>query len=97
MSPPPALDVSVVNRRIPVRLGLGWFGGVITRKARKKQNRLEYGCHVILDVDFITHNIKLPLNAYSAGENSVVRAWELLERSTVPSHVSKSGRALTYR
>ena len=55
MSPPPALDVSVVNRRIPVRLGLGWFGGVITRKAQKKQNRLEYGYRVILDADQITY------------------------------------------
>ena len=78
-----------------MRLGLGWFGGVITRTAQKKQNRLEYGYRVILDVDQSTHSMKLPLNAYSTEENSVVGAWALLERSTMPSRVSRSGRALT--
>ena len=35
MSPPPALDVSLVNRGARVRLWLGWFGEVITRKANE--------------------------------------------------------------
>ena len=40
MSPPPALDLSLANRGVLVRLELGWFGGVITRKAQNKQSRL---------------------------------------------------------
>ena len=40
MSPPPTLDVA--SEPGLVRLGLGWFRGVITRKAQEKQNRLEY-------------------------------------------------------
>ena len=79
-----------------MRLRLDWFGEVITRKAQKEHNGLEYGYRVILDVDQSTHSsMKLALNAYSTEENSVVGAWELLERSTVPSRVSRSGRALT--
>ena len=66
------------------------------RKVQKKQNRLEYGYRAILGVDQSTHSsMKLPLSAYSTEENSVVGAWVLLERSTVPSRVSRSGRALT--
>ena len=78
-----------------MRLVLGWFGGVIMRKAHKKQNRLEYGYRVILNVDQITYSMKLPLNASSAEEDSVVGAWVPLKRPTLPSRVSRSGRALT--
>ena len=95
ISPSLALNVSLVNRGVLVRLGIGWFGGVITREAQKKHNRLEYGYRFILDVDQSTHSMKLPQNAYGTEENSVVGAWVLLERSTVPSRVSRSGRALT--
>ena len=97
MSPPPD-RVSLVNRRVLVGIGLGWFCTGITRKAQK-QNGLEYRMGtvcVILDVDQITHSsMNLPLNGYSADENSVVRAWVGMERLTVPSRVSRSGRALT--
>ena len=68
---------------------------MITRKAQKNQNRLEYGFRVILDVDQSTQSITSPLNAYSTEENSVVGTWVLLERSTVPSGVCRSKRALT--
>ena len=52
---------------------------------------------MILEVDQSTYKVELPLNAYSTEENSVVGAWVvLLERSTVPSRVSRSGRALTF-
>ena len=88
VTPPPALDVSLVNRGVLVRLVLGWFGGVITRRAQKKRNSLEHGYRLILHVDQSTHSMKLPLNACSTEENSVVGAWVRLERSTVPSHVS---------
>ena len=76
-------------------LGLGWLGWVITRKVHKKQNRLEYGYRMILDVDQGTYSMKLPLNASSAEEDSVVGAWVPLKRPTLPSRVSRSGRALT--
>ena len=68
---------------------------MITRKAQKNQNRLEYGFRVVLDVDQSTQSITSPLNAYSTEENSVVGTWVLLERSTVPSGVCRSKRALT--
>ena len=56
-----------------MRLRLDWFGEVITRKAQKEHNGLEYGYRVILDVDQSTHSsMKLALNAYSTEENSVV-------------------------
>ena len=87
--------MSLVNRGVLVRLGLGWFGGVITCKAQKTQNRVEYDYRVTIDVDHSTHIMKLPPNAYSPEENSVVGAWVLLEPSMVPSRAIKSGLALT--
>ena len=35
LSPPPALDQSLVKRVVLVRLGLGCSGGVITRRAHQ--------------------------------------------------------------
>ena len=35
LSPSPALDQSLVKRGVLLRLGLGWFGGVITRRAHQ--------------------------------------------------------------
>ena len=67
----------------------------VSSSGRLEQSRLEYGYRMALDVDQSTHSMKLPLNAYSTDENAVVGAWALLERSTVPSRVSRSGRALT--
>ena len=53
MSPSLALDVSLVNWGVLVRLGLGWFSGVITCKAQKKHKQnngtLGYGCRGIRD------------------------------------------------
>ena len=62
---------------------------------QKKQNRFEYDCRVILDIDEIMRSMKLPLNAYSAEENSVVGVLVLLEPATAPSRVNRSRRALT--
>lgn len=92
---PPALDVSLVNPGIFGRLGLTWFAAVITRKAQKKHNRLDYDYSVILNVDEITRSMKLPLNKYSAEDNSVVGVLVLLEPVTAPSRVNRSRRALT--
>ncbi|CAM9949429.1 unnamed protein product, partial [Pylaiella littoralis] len=42
-SPPPALDQSLVKRGVLVKLGLGWFGGVLTRRAHHgSRNNYDY-------------------------------------------------------
>ncbi|CAB1117353.1 unnamed protein product [Ectocarpus sp. CCAP 1310/34] len=46
-SPPPALDQSIVKRGVLVKLGLGWFGGVLSRRSHPA-SRQEYDYRVIL-------------------------------------------------
>ena len=38
-SRPPALDKSLVKRGALVRLFMGWFGGLITRKSQERTKR----------------------------------------------------------
>ena len=63
-----------------VKLGLGWFGGVMTRRVHQK-SRHEYGYRVILHTDRSTRGMKLPLESYSTNEGASVRAWVLLKMS----------------
>ena len=46
---PPALDVLLVNRGVLVPIGLGWFGGVMKRKAQNKH--LEPPLRIAADED----------------------------------------------
>ena len=39
-SRPAALDNSLVKRGVLVRLGMGWFGGLITRKSQERMKEL---------------------------------------------------------
>ena len=47
-----------------LRLGLGWFGGVITRRAQEASRRA-YDYRIMLEEDQSTLSVKLPLEAYS--------------------------------
>ena len=77
---PPVLDQSSVQCGVLVKLGLGWFGGVMTRRVHQK-SRHEYGYRVILHTDRSTRGMKLPLESYSTNEGASVRAWVLLKMS----------------
>ena len=90
------LDESLLKRGVLLRLGLGWFGGVITRRAQEASRRA-YDYRLMLKEDQSTLSVKLPLEAYSTDANATVGAWALLEPGVgVPlggSRASQSGRA----
>ena len=62
MSPPPVLDHSSVQCGVFVKLGLGWFREIITRRMHQK-SRHDYDYHVILQAHRSTHSMKLPLES----------------------------------
>ena len=78
-----------------MRLRLGWFGGVITRKAQEASRRT-YAYRIMLEEDQSTVSVKLSLKAYSTDINATVAFWVLLESDVgVPlggSRASRSGR-----
>ena len=56
-----------------MRLGIEWFGGLITRKSHERTNGVfDYRVH--LEADQSVRNMKLPLAAYSTESNSAVGA-----------------------
>ena len=62
-STPAALDSSLLQRGVLVRLGMGWFGGMITRQSQERTRHL-YDYRVHLEVDQSTRSMKLPLQMY---------------------------------
>ena len=78
MSPPPILDQSSNQCGVFVKLGLGWFGGVITRRVHKKSMH-DHDCRVMLKVDRSARSMKLPLKSNSTDEGAGVGAWVLVE------------------
>ena len=93
-STPAALDSSLLQRGVLVRLGMGWFGGMITRQSQERTLHL-YDYRVHLEVDQSTRSMKLPLQRYSGDPGAVVGSWVLLERSTVEQQVDGGGAAAT--
>ncbi|CAB1120680.1 unnamed protein product [Ectocarpus sp. CCAP 1310/34] len=77
-SPPPALNQSIVKRGSLVQLGLGWFGGVISRRSHPG-SRQENDYRVILHCTESTRSMKMPLESYSTDEDAAIGAWVLLE------------------
>ncbi|CAB1097920.1 unnamed protein product [Ectocarpus sp. CCAP 1310/34] len=78
-SPPPTLDQSIVKRGVLVKLGLYWFGGVISRRSHPA-SRQEYDYRVILHCcDESTRSMKMPLESCSTDEDAAIGAWVLLE------------------
>ena len=80
-SKPAALDSSLLQRGVLVRLGLGWFGGSITRQPQERTRHL-YDYRVHLERDQSTRSMKLPLKKYTGEPDAVVGSWVLLEEST---------------
>ncbi|CAB1112233.1 unnamed protein product [Ectocarpus sp. CCAP 1310/34] len=66
-STPAALDSSSPQRGVLVRLGMGWFGRVITRQSQERTRHL-YDYRVHLDLDQSTRSMKLPLEMQRRSE-----------------------------
>ncbi|CAM9368655.1 unnamed protein product [Sphacelaria rigidula] len=104
VSPPAALGSSILQRGVLVRLGMGWFGELITRQSQERTRHV-YDYRVHFEVDESTRSMKLPLEMYSGDSDVVVGSWVLLERSTVEQvdgvraaatlGVSRAGRVRT--
>lgn len=82
---PVALDRLLLRRGVLVRLGMGWFGGLITQQSQKDTRHLYDYC-VQLELDQSTRKMKLPLDKYSGDSDAAVGSWVLLES------ISRSGR-----
>ena len=93
-STPAALDSSLLQRGVLVRLGMGWFGGLITRQSQERTRHIFDYRVVQLDLDQSTRSMKLPLEMYSGDPDAVSGSWVLLERSTV-EQVDGGGAAAT--
>lgn len=93
-SPPSALDQPLVKRGVLVKLGLGWFGGLISRRAHPA-SRDVYDYRVVLHCDGSTCSMKLPLELYSTDEDAGVGAWVLLEVEEEGATVRRSRRSTT--
>ena len=78
-SAPAALIQNLVNQEILLRLGMGWFRGVITRKAQARTSHL-YDFRVFLETDGSTRSMKLPLAEYSVDGAAAEGSWALLSR-----------------
>ena len=79
ISAPAALTQNLVNQEILLRLGMGWFRGVITRKAQARTSHL-YDFRVFLETDGSTRSMKLPLAKYSVDGAAAEGSWALLSR-----------------
>ena len=59
---PAALDSSLVKRGVLVRLGMGWFGGLITRQSQERTKHVyDYRVHLVESQSL--RSMKLPLDA----------------------------------
>ena len=76
---PAALTRALVHQEILLRLGMGWFRGVITRKARARTSE-RYDSKVFLETDGSTRSLKLPLAKYSVNGAAAEGSWALLSR-----------------
>ena len=74
---PAALTRALVHQEILLRLGMGWFRGVITRKAQARTSD-RYDFRVFLETDGSTRSVKLPLAKYSVDGAAAEGSWALL-------------------
>ena len=72
-----ALTRALVHQEILLRLGMGWFRGVITRKAQARTSD-RYDFRVFLETDGSTRSVKLPLAKYSVDGAAAEGSWALL-------------------
>ena len=78
-SAPAALTQALVNQEILLRLGMGWFRGVITRKAQARTSD-HYDFRVFLETDGSTRGVKRLLAKYSVDGAAAEASWALLSR-----------------
>ena len=78
-SAPAALTRALAHQEILLRLGMGWFRGVITRKAQARTSD-RYDFKVFLETDGSTRSVKLPLAKYSVDGAAAEGSWALLSR-----------------
>ena len=76
---PAALTRALVHQDILLRLGMGWFRRVITRKAQARTSD-RYDFRVFLETDGSTRSVKLPLAKYLADGAAAEGSWALLSR-----------------
>ena len=79
-SRPAALDNFLVKHGVLVRVSMGWFGGLITRKSQQRTKEL-YDYRMHLEEDQSVRSMKSTLGAYSMETSAAVGAWVLLERN----------------
>ena len=80
-SAPAALTRNLVNQEVLLRLGMGWFRRVITRKAQAHTSHL-YEFRVFLETDGSTCSMKLPLVDDPVDGAAAEGSWALLSRCT---------------
>ena len=90
---PAALTRALVHQEILLRLGMGWFRGVITRKAQARTSD-RYDFRVFLETDGSTRSVKLPPAKYSVDGAAAEGSWALLLRCT-DDNSQKTARART--
>ena len=78
-SAPAALTQALVNQEILLRLDMGWFKGVIKRKAQARTSD-RYDFRVFLETDGSTRRLKLPLAKYAVDGAAAEGSWALLSR-----------------
>ena len=76
---PAALTRALVHQEILLRLGMGWFRGVITRKAQARTSD-RYDFRVFLETDGSMRSVKIPLAKYSVDGAAAEGSWALLSR-----------------
>ena len=81
VSKPAALDSSLLQRGVLVRLGMRWFGRAITRQSQERTRHM-YDYLVHLEPDQSTRSMKLPFGKYTGEPDAVVGSWDLLVEST---------------
>ena len=83
---PAALTRALVHQEILLRLSMGWFRGVITRKAQARTSD-RYDFRVFLETDGSTRSVKLPLAKYSvdgaAGQRDLGRCYRAAPTTTL--------------
>ena len=79
----------MTRRGVLVRLGMGCFGALITRKSQERTKDM-YVYRVHLEADQNVRSMKLPLAADSTENSAAVGVWVLLE----PNDVEQTGGAV---
>ena len=77
-SKPDVLDRLLLQRGVFVRLGMGWFGGLIIQQSQQRTRHLYDYC-VQLELDQSTRKMKLPLDKYRGDPDAAVGSWVLLK------------------